>query len=1392
MNTRRPWRIATISLGIVSAALVAAPAVAAGTWYVDGSSPTCAAAGPGTQEAPFCTVSAAVRLAVSPGDTVVVAPGIYREQVTIAGSGTADAPIRILGSGPGVELRGTQDLSGAVWTPAAGSAWSTAYAPTAAPRQVFLDGARMTQAPSAAAVVPGSWSYDATARVLTVDMGGASPAGRAVEAGAQNFGVTATSRSFVEVRDLVARGQNLAGFRALTSSDIAWRGVTSVDAGSNGVLVDTSTGGAVVAGARVSGALSTGIRVNRATGSVVSDSWSHHNGLHGIGVSASPATRVQGNSTWANASVSPTATAAGIDVSQSSTDAVVIGNRSRENQDSGIQVYSGSHRTLVARNLVWRNGDHGLDTLASTDVGYLSNTSVANTRDGISIEGGSVRARTSGNILVDNGTATREYDLYVSSDSVAGFTGDHDLIANESTVPAVRFDSTLYRTLADFAAATGHETHGVGLAPGFVDAAGDDFRLAGGSPAIDAADTGVPGFVTADADGTEPIDDPTVADTGTGATAYADLGALERIPQGGPNFAPHPSLVVDPDTLAVPPSGTVTADASASSDADAAPIASYAFDFGDGSDPVSGTSPVVRHVYAAPGDFTVTLTVTDAQGAASTRTRQVRITDRPLATLVVRQGAGCSDTGAGTDAAPLCTIGAAAKRALAGDTVLVGPGVYREQVNPTATGEAGAPITYRATSPDAVVSGADDLTDAGAWTATGTGAWSYAWPSATAPRQVWVDGARLAAGTGAGTWSYDAATRTLLVDVGGANPALGHTVEASARSFAFLLRADAHTVLEGFTVEDTNLSAVYLDSSAHITLRGLRVSGAGVHGVTVDASQRVVVEDLQSRDNLSSGLRFFSSSDSSLTGALLERNGLHGASVQGSRSVTVSDVVTRLNVRPVGRGAVGVDVSQGSVDTLVERSTAYANDDSGFQSFSGSTGTVFRRNVAYDNGDHGIDTSGASGTVAVSNTLVANTTAGLNFEGGATGSTSRDNVLALNAIASPRTVGEIRVDESSVAGTTIDRDLVWNPGNTVVEWNGIDYLDLAALRAASGQQASGRQGDPAFVDLAGRDLRPGASSPAIDAADSTVAGWLRTDRAGRAPVDNPGVVDTGVGPDAVADLGALEYAGPVALGSLTPRTGPVPLVVRVDGRASRALSAALAGSVWDCGNGTSVASAVGDCTYDRTGTYRATLTVTDADGVRATWSDTVTATVNTAPVARLSAQPGTGFAPQDVVLDASRSTDSTGAITSYAFVCGNGTSVAAQAVPTATCRYPAAGTFTARVTVRDAGGLTSTASVTVRISANRAPSPVLDLSATTVRRSGGQATITASGARSSDTDNAPIASYRFTCGNGQDSGVRTTTSYACVFRSAGLYQITLRVTDTAGLTGTVSRWVLVL
>jgi len=85
---------------------------------------------------------------------------------------------------------------------------------------------------------------------------------------------------------------------------------------------------------------------------------------------------------------------------------------------------------------------------------------------------------------------------------------------------------------------------------------------------------------------------------------------------------------------------------------------------------------------------------------------------------------GASDTQPGTREAPLKTISAAARQVRPGDVVTVAPGLYREAVALTVSGEPGRPIVFQSELPrQAVISGADPLVEP---RDEGRGVYSYA------------------------------------------------------------------------------------------------------------------------------------------------------------------------------------------------------------------------------------------------------------------------------------------------------------------------------------------------------------------------------------------------------------------------------------------------------------------------------------------------------------------------------------------------------------------------------------------------------------------------------------------------------------------------------------------
>ncbi|MFG6490622.1 PKD domain-containing protein, partial [Roseateles sp. BYS78W] len=126
---------------------------------------------------------------------------------------------------------------------------------------------------------------------------------------------------------------------------------------------------------------------------------------------------------------------------------------------------------------------------------------------------------------------------------------------------------------------------------------------------------------------------------------------------------------------------------------------------------------------------------------------------------------------------------------------------------------------------------------------------------------------------------------------------------------------------------------------------------------------------------------------------------------------------------------------------------------------------------------------------------------------------------------------------------------------------------------------------------------------------------------------------------------------------------------------------AIASYAWTFGDGTSASGVSATKTYSAAGSYTVTLTVTDAGGLTNSTTQTVVITAaNQPPVASISG-PTSGLVGASLSFSGAGSTDAQGAIASYAWTFGDGTSASGVS---ATKTYSAAGSYTVTLTVTDA------------------------------------------------------------------------------------------------------------
>jgi parallel beta-helix repeat protein len=682
--------------------------------------------------------------------------------------------------------------------------------------------------------------------------------------------------------------------------------------------------------------------------------------------------------------------------------------------------------------------------------------------------------------------------------------------------------------------------------------------------------------------------------------------------------------------------------------------------------------------------------------------------------FVNRSSPTCSDAGSGTSTQPFCKIGAAASKAVAGDTVEVATGTYAEAVTPPRSGTSAAPIVFTAaTGATVVVSGQTNgfLISGRSW--------------------ITVNRFVVSNTTGVGIRVSNASRITLS----------GNEVSFSGRP-----------------VDGDNREGIRMSNVADSTVSGNKVHDNSDSGIFLDGgSTRNVVsgnecyENAREFERAAPGIRLYSAPGNTIVGNRSHHNEDSGIeSYTGSNNNLVADNVTYDN------GDHGIDNYKSTGQRLLAN-TVYRNVTAGINVEGSSTSATIANNISVDNG---INSPRTKSNIRVDSTSTTNTTMDYDLV-----QLTSPDVLLIWRSTSYSSLSSFR-SASGQESHGIDADPRWKSRSSA------DF-HLTAGSPAVDSANSGVNGQPttdfdgnarfddpgtpntgagprAFDDRGAYELRPAGDAPpsavlSVTPSSGTIDLAVSADASGSTDGDATPIAtytfDFGdgavVGPQAspvashtytrtgtfvvtvtVTDTAGLSSTAmrsvsvtddaPAAVLTVDPTSGTAPLAVSADASASTDTDATpISRYTFDFGDGSAPVGPqvlpTATHTYALPGTYVVMVSVEDTAGFSSTASRTVrvsSAGGDDPPAAALTVQPSSGEAPLAVTADASASTDiDETPIASYTFDFGDGTIVGPQTGATSSHTYASPGDYTVIVTVTDTVGLEGTAEAPVTVSA---------------------------------------------------------------------------------------------
>lgn len=482
----------------------------------------------------------------------------------------------------------------------------------------------------------------------------------------------------------------------------------------------------------------------------------------------------------------------------------------------------------------------------------------------------------------------------------------------------------------------------------------------------------------------------------------------------------------------------------------------------------------------------------------------------------------------------------------------------------------------------------------------------------------------------------------------------------------------------------------------------IKNSGSASAPITIAKQGTVLPEIVAPLSSTTAAVTFDHVHDVTVRGFFIGTNGAPPAvvAVSGSSGVTLDgdrvDGGYSLSAVAVGGSSSGVTLSRDEVDSQPGKA--------GVVVAAGAVGTVVTADRFYYWRGAPVQVNGATGTDVVGNTFDGQSgcNTALSLSGTSTDTTVENNAILLGdngGCSSYGTSTPVIVSTGSAGSTTLDYNTIEDrdTAGAYYSWAGTSYATPAALKAATGQGAH----DTDFRTTVSSDLL----TPLIDSANADAPGETATDYQGHSRLDDPLVANTGTGNVSYYDRGATETEDPyTALPTVSVAMGPAPLTETVSAAETNPWHTQIASYTFDFGDGsTPVTTSTPSTTHTYTalGTYRVSVTATAANGTAFTSTKRAYVTAaKTAPlVPSLSLSHASGTSSLTVRTDATATTDDW-SITDYTVNFGDGTApvdLGAAYGGVTGHTYTASGTYTATLTVQDAGGQTASTTSTTTV-----------------------------------------------------------------------------------------------